>query len=768
MKTKILQLVVASCFLGLLPVKTVALNYTISFTGTGASSTVDSVIVQNLTKGTSVTVPAGNVLNLSDAATAVEQVSISDETIRVYPASVTGKSIVSFFAKQAGVIQLSAFSLDGRKVAGINIDLQAGSNTFELSLPRGVFVIQVTGNEYSYTAKMINQSASLSKPEIVYTGTEKPVSSGPQKTKSSTLGTTTMAYTAGDQLLYKAVSGNYRTIVTDVPTGNKTTNFNFTACTDADGNSYTVVTIGTQTWMAENLKTTQYNDVTAIPLVTDEADWANLTTSGYCWYNNDAATYKNTYGALYNWYTVNTGKLAPAGWHVPTDAEWTTLENYLIANGYNYDGSTTGNSIAKSLAATTDWAIDTDTYPIPGAIGNDLSKNNRTGFSALPGGNHGYDGTFYNVGDLGFWWSSTENYTNYAWGSTMAYYYSGVNRNGSKEQNGFSVRCVRDGLPPVVIITSPPVLTTTVVSSITTTAATSGGNITNDGGETITARGVCWSTSANPTIAGSKTTNGTGAGTFTSALTGLTANTTYFIRAYATNNAGTGYGNQVSFTTNSVETITDLDGNVYHTVTIGTQTWMAENLKTTQYNDGTAIPLVTDNTSWANLTTGAYSWYNNDATTNKNKYGALYNWYTVNTGKLAPKGWHVPTDAEWTTLENYLIANGYNYDGSTSGNKYAKSLAASTDWGTNYGTGTIGNDLTKNNSSGFSALPGGYRSNDDGTFDYVGNYGCWWSSTESDTNDAWTRGMYYSISYVYRYNNSKQDGYSVRCVRDSQ
>ena len=122
MKTKILHFVVACCFLGLMPVKTVALNYTITFTGTGASSTVDNVIAQNLTKGTSVTVPGGNVLNLTDV-TAVEQVGADNETIRDYPASVEGKSIVSFLAKQAGVIQLNAFSLDGRKIARISADL---------------------------------------------------------------------------------------------------------------------------------------------------------------------------------------------------------------------------------------------------------------------------------------------------------------------------------------------------------------------------------------------------------------------------------------------------------------------------------------------------------------------------------------------------------------------------------------------------------------------------------------------------------------------
>ena len=211
-------------------------------------------------------------------------------------------------------------------------------------------------------------------------------------------------------------------------------------------------------------------------------------------------------------------------------------------------------------------------------------------------------------------------------------------------------------------------------------------------------------------------------------------------------------------------TVTDIEGNVYNTVKIGTQVWMLENLKTTHYNDGTAIPLVTDNTAWSKYTP-AYCWYNNNATTDKNRYGALYNWYAVNTGKLAPTGWHVPTDAEWITLENYLIANGYNYDGSTSGDKYAKSLAATTDWATDSGTGTIGNDLTKNNRSGFSALPGGSR-NVYGTFVGVGIYGVWWGSTEGDKYGAWYRNMYYSNRFVYRDECVKLAGFSVRCVRD--
>jgi uncharacterized protein (TIGR02145 family) len=222
--------------------------------------------------------------------------------------------------------------------------------------------------------------------------------------------------------------------------------------------------------------------------------------------------------------------------------------------------------------------------------------------------------------------------------------------------------------------------------------------------------------------------------------------------------------------TNNSSTVTDIEGNVYNTVKIGTQVWMLENLKTTKYNDGTAIPLVTDSTAWTYLSTPAYCWYKNDAATYKNKYGALYNWYTVNNGKLAPTGWHVATDEEWTTLENYLIANGYNYDGSTQGDYYAKSLAATTDWAIDTYTdaGAIGTDLSKNNRSGFSALPGGDRGSSNGSFYDVGDNGYWWSSTESNTYDAWYRDMYYGNSSVYRNGSDKQNGFSVRCVRDSQ
>jgi len=206
--------------------------------------------------------------------------------------------------------------------------------------------------------------------------------------------------------------------------------------------------------------------------------------------------------------------------------------------------------------------------------------------------------------------------------------------------------------------TLAPVLSTSTVTSITLTTATSGGTITTDNG-TITAKGICYSTTANPTLSDNVVSSGTGSASFVSNLTGLTNGTNYYVRAYATNNAGTGYGDQQTFTTvHQTGTVTDVEGNVYNTVLIGSQWWMAQNLKTIHYKTGNTpadlIPNVTDNTAWSLLTTPAYSWYFNDPSTYKNIAGAIYNWYAVNTGNLCPTGWHAPSDDEYKTMEMFL------------------------------------------------------------------------------------------------------------------
>ena len=214
--------------------------------------------------------------------------------------------------------------------------------------------------------------------------------------------------------------------------------------------------------------------------------------------------------------------------------------------------------------------------------------------------------------------------------------------------------------------------------------------------------------------------------------------------------------------------IKEIDGNVYTEIKIGKQVWMVENLRTTKFNDGSSIANITSEEQWNDASRPGYCWYDNDID-NKNTYGALYNWYAVESGILCPKGWHVPSDAEWTQLKEYLIANGYNYDGTTTSNKIAISLANAKGWFASDDVGAIGNTNTAydafRNKSGFSALPGGYR-HANGPFDDIGTNGHWWSSTQYDTSTAWLRGLSYSGSYVFRSANGKDLGFSVRCLRD--
>jgi len=301
---------------------------------------------------------------------------------------------------------------------------------------------------------------------------------------------------------------------------------------------------------------------------------------------------------------------------------------------------------------------------------------------------------------------------------------------------------------------SVPTLTTTAITSITTTTATSGGNIANSGGSSVTSRGICWSTIANPTIADAETSDGTGSGLFTSFITGLIPGTTYHVRAYGTNSVGTAYGDDITFTTIS-PTVTDIDGNVYDAITIGGQIWMQENLKTTRLIDGTAITLTNDPTTWVNLslsTTPEYCFYNYDAATYKNIYGPLYNWNAVSSGELCPNGWHVPTDPELTQLIS-------NVGGSSIGGGNLKEIGTA-HW--------VSPNIGATNETSFTALPGGWNMNGSfsgGGFGTVGYYAIFWTSSFVDPYQR----VYYIVNGsagVSPYSASPTYGCSVRCLRD--
>jgi len=297
-----------------------------------------------------------------------------------------------------------------------------------------------------------------------------------------------------------------------------------------------------------------------------------------------------------------------------------------------------------------------------------------------------------------------------------------------------------------------PELTTTAITAITTTSASSGGNVTEDGGASITARGVVWGTSTSPTVSlSTKTSNGTGTGSFTSSITGLSQGTKYYVRSYATNSAGTGYGNELSFTTSEI--VTDINGNTYSTVTIGTQTWLSSNLKATKYNDNTSIPNQTINATWGGLTSAAYSDHGNNSA-NVSTYGRLYNYYVVESAKnVCPTGWHVPSKTEWETLRNFVGIN--------SGKKLKE-------------TGTWSPFDNGTNDFGFNAVGSSYRNGSQPAMEALGAFGTLklsgelWAKTVDGAGDPY----YFSIS-----NNSdntgvgntipgKKWGFAIRCLKN--
>jgi len=208
-------------------------------------------------------------------------------------------------------------------------------------------------------------------------------------------------------------------------------------------------------------------------------------------------------------------------------------------------------------------------------------------------------------------------------------------------------------------------------------------------------------------------------------------------------------------------TVTDIEGHVYRTVQIGDYEWMAENLKVATYNNGTEIPLVAGDYEWTDLRSGAYCWYDNKES-NALTYGALYNWYAINTEMLCPDGWQVPTDSEWNYLEGMVDSQFIEGDlewykpALLRGYDAAEKLKAAAGWRSG-GNGT--------DSFGFCGLPGGERRVSDGRFFQMGGGGFWWSRTADEASSAWFRSMAYSFDQVARNTHDKHFGFSVRCLR---
>jgi uncharacterized protein (TIGR02145 family) len=318
-----------------------------------------------------------------------------------------------------------------------------------------------------------------------------------------------------------------------------------------------------------------------------------------------------------------------------------------------------------------------------------------------------------------------------------------------------------------------PVLVTVEITQITSTTSVSGGFITENGSSKVKSRGVCWSIKPNPTIADSKTIDFLGIGDFVSNMSGLLPQFTYYVRAYATNDSGTAYGNELVFKTKDPDVIItscpdtpiveDIDGNIYTTVQIGEQCWMVQNLKTSKYNDGEPILNASDYHDWISLTEPAFCWY--EGSINYfNTYGALYNWYAVQQGKLCPEGWFVPTNEDFYILTNFIKSQ-QEYQCDENPHWISKSLASREYWKVSTYHCSVGDDLSNNNPTGFSGLPSGTRCPVSGISFSIGYNGYWWSSSIHSLNKASSFGLHYKLSYFGGGSLDKGEGLSVRCLK---
>jgi len=668
----------------------------------------DSITVENLDRNWTETLVYPDTQYVLRVGTGIENVeTCHGASLQTTPNPFNGTTTVNLQMSETGGVQVSIFDVNGRTIVEAPYydasttyydastgTMTAGTHRMRVSLRTpGIYMLNARVNGRTLSAKLVN-TGNGGKDAVEFNGiVEAPYydASTPyydaSTTPKSAKGSSTHPFQLGDRMRYVAYVGN--TASEDVTQSQSQSEdvmlmFTILPClgvptvTDYDGNVYNTVDIGNQCWMRENLRTTHYANGGLIPAGT----MASYDNSYYYDYTTSSLPLSKR-GYLYNWMAVmhganssntnpsNVQGVCPNGWHVPSDAEWTELEEFLASwDWYGCGGDNT--KTAKALASNEFWSNSTDNC----AVGNDLSANNTTGFSAYPVGT--WLNGFHSQDVVTQFWSSTVAHDEYVRTRSIAFNRADVVDYDADMAYGLSVRCVRNAPHPAP-------------------------------GDGIS----CWDT----------------------------------------------------------PTVTDYDGNTYHTVQIGNQCWMRENLRTTHYANGDVVPAGTESSS---TTPYYYNYSNSGLAMTETQRGYLYNWPAVMHGEsssntnpshvqgICPTGWHVPSDAEWTELENYL-ATQYQYGCSGDNTKRAKALASQEFWNTSTISCAVGNDLSTNNATDFTAYPAGYHQGYTGQG--AGAIAEFWTCTQSSDPDRLK--MRVLRSYYSDMANSQDYGdmgFSVRCV----
>lgn len=711
-------------------------NITLTFTGSDFVNErwveLNHINITNITKNCDTTIFYPDTLLMLEP-TYINELNVKAKHFEINQyISNTSETFIEIRNYQDQFLHIEVFDLFGTNVNSFKKTFLRGSYVFSFQSPNiNLYIMTVSSNEYFESIKIIGRGGEMHRRSTLTLIEAFPMQEDYKLSKTSG----DFIFENGDELRFTVFANNYlETSVIDSP--NQDHNYSFalkifdgfncgeTFTDPRDGRSYPTVQISSQCWFKTNLNYEIGNN----------------------WCYNNLASYCETHGRLYDWESAMNA--CPEGWYLPTDFDWKVLEGFADSQlnyehgQWNVTGER-GTDVGYNLKSVNFWS----------GAPNGIDK---FGFRALPGGAY-VDGSFVGVGWSGFWWTSSVYDASIAWERSLSYFDKGSFRYGRQKTNGYSVRCFRNNLATIE---------TEKISEITPNSAVSGGNIFSKGLYEVDSRGVIWHTSTKPTLENHTgiTSDGNGDGMFTSNLNNLEAETTYFVRAYVTNIAGSNFGETYAFNTNlhgmgipcpDFPTVTDSDGNIYNTTMIGNQCWFKENLKKETYGS---------------------SCYDDDPE-NCVKYGRLYPWDEAK--NACPEGWHLPSNSDWNQLINFIeIEYGItNTNNPNSLGNYLKSCRQSNSplggdcnvaehprWNSN--NLHFGNDIF-----GFSALPGG-RMSYSGTYSNIGTFSNWWSATSAGYDYAWSWGIGYQGGKLYGPQGDevipteKDSQLSVRCVRN--
>ncbi len=418
-----------------------AQDYLINFSGSGANPSVTTVKIENMTQGTSKTINGNDVLRLVSVLTGMEETSEDrNYKARFFPNPMGNSTRLHFFLPEAGKTLITIYDLSGREICQTEHMLNQGHHFFRIeNINEGIWLLKINSGKNSISGTLVSSGSGQGSAKIEFENST--IAQDKKSDSKGLLAEVQMQYNSGDRLKITGQSGNYSTVITDVPAASKTITFNFVACTDRDGNNYSVVTIGSakgetenidasgekgyQIWMAENLGTATLNDGTAIQLVNNDADWGAITVPAFGWYLNNAVLYKDVYGGYYNFYTVSTGKLCPSGWRVPNDADWNTLFSSL-------GGAAAAGGKLKDTGFTYWMSPNTE-------------ATNESGFTGRGGGSRSpSSGTYSGTNSLGSWWTTTQIAPNFGSFKELQYDRVLVNEGNMSRSYGRNVRCIKE------------------------------------------------------------------------------------------------------------------------------------------------------------------------------------------------------------------------------------------------------------------------------------------------------------------------------------